>query len=340
MRAQALAMGFAVVGFAALRPPPRSDALLPWLAEGRHASMTWLARTPEKRADPARLIGSDEGVMMVLGWHFPDHACADDHDPSRGLIAAYARHADYHVVLREKTEALAVWFEREFGQAIPHRSFVDTAPLLEKPLAMAAGVGWQGKNTLLVTRDFGCQLMLAELFLPLPIPPDSPEQDHCGRCDRCQRVCPTGALNRDYQIDAGRCLAYLTVENREAIPEEFRRSMGNRIFGCDVCITACPWTRFANDKRRELLEERAFGDPSVFFRSLLAWAQMDEKDFQIYFAGTPVQRIGLVRLLRNVVTALGNWGDPQALPALVALSKHPAPLVQEHADWALRQIKK
>ncbi|MBF0261572.1 MAG: tRNA epoxyqueuosine(34) reductase QueG [Magnetococcales bacterium] len=336
LRAQAIAMGFAVAGFAPLRPPPRAEALMPWLEEGRHAGMAWLARQPEKRVDPSRWVGA-EGVLMVLGWHVAEQESAEDRDPSHGLIAAYARRTDYHAVLKERTEALATWFEQRMGQTIPHRSFVDTAPLMEKPLAMAAGLGWQGKNTLLVTRRFGCRLMLAELFLPFPIPPDSSGRDHCGSCDRCQRVCPTGALDRDYQIDAGRCLAYWTVEHREAIPESLRGALGNRIFGCDACITACPWNRFAARENRCQTEAMPLESSQAFSRSLTEWAEMDEGAFKTRFAGTPVERIGWVRLLRNIATALGNWDDPRALSALRRLAEHPAPLVREHAAWAMEQ---
>ncbi|GAB0056521.1 Epoxyqueuosine reductase [Candidatus Magnetaquicoccaceae bacterium FCR-1] len=336
LRAQAIAMGFALAGFAALRPPPRAEALTPWLEAGRHGGMAWLARSPEKRADPGLLLGT-EGVLMVLGWHFPNQERDRDRDPACGVIAAYAQRTDYHIVLKEKTEALAAWLEREMGTVISHRSFVDTAPLLEKPLAMAAGLGWQGKNTLLVTRRFGCRLMLAELFLPVPISPDAAGGDHCGRCDRCQRACPTGALNRDYQIDAGRCLAYLTVEHRGSIPESLRTALGNRIFGCDACITACPWNRFAPLETPPPSDLAQSGSDAPFNRTLTEWAELDETAFQHRFAGTPVQRIGRVRLLRNIATALGNWDDPGAIPPLRRLLEHPSPLVREHAAWALEK---
>ncbi|MEO5346534.1 MAG: tRNA epoxyqueuosine(34) reductase QueG [Magnetococcus sp. YQC-9] len=330
LRAKALEMGFVMAGFAPLKPPPHADALQPWLSAGRHAEMSWMMRAPEKRADPARLVG-DAGVLMVLGWFFLVEERANDRDSSRGLIACYARRSDYHTLLKEKAEQLANWLEEEIGQPIPHRSFVDTAPLLEKPLATAAGLGWQGKNTLLVTKGFGCQLMLAELYLPLPMAPDTTAPEaHCGSCDLCQKACPTGALDDDYRIDAGRCLAYLTVEKRNALPEEFRPALGNRIFGCDACITACPWNRFAPapSDARSVPEER-------FSRALTEWAGFDEPTFRNCFAGTPVERLGLSRFLRNVATALGNWQHPDALAPLRELMQHPSPLVREHAARAL-----
>ncbi|MBF0271010.1 MAG: tRNA epoxyqueuosine(34) reductase QueG [Magnetococcales bacterium] len=328
LRRQALAMGFAMAGFAPVRPPPHAQALQPWLDQGCHGGMAWLARDPQRRADPGHWMEGD-GVILVLGFNLaPGPAQPGEEDGDQGVIAAYARRRDYHDVLKQKVQELAIWLEGELGHPVWHRLFVDTGAVLEKPLATAAGLGWQGKNALLVTRGFGGWLMLAELFLGLPFSPDPVVvTDHCGTCDRCQRACPTGALSQAYRVDASRCLAYFTVESREPIPREYREALGNRIFGCDVCIRVCPWNRFAPVTSQAPV--------AGTLRSLMAWAALDGVAFQGIFRGTPVKRVGLTRFLRNVATALGNGQDPDGLWSLQRLLRHEAPMVRMHAAWGL-----
>ncbi|MBF0213083.1 MAG: tRNA epoxyqueuosine(34) reductase QueG [Magnetococcales bacterium] len=335
LRQQALAMGFALAGFAPARPPPHAEALQPWLDRGCHGGMNWLAREPERRADPGHWM-TEAGIILVLGFNLaPAPARPDDDTPDRGVIASYARHGDYHDFLKKKLQELIAWLETEIGHPVWHRSFVDTGAVLEKPLATAAGLGWQGKNALLINRRYGCRVMLAELFLALPFSPDAMTPDHCGACVRCQRACPTGALSTSYQIDASRCLAYFTVESRDPIPRAYRQAMGNRIFGCDACIDPCPWNRFAPITPQPVL---IGGSDHRSTRSLTEWAALDGVAFQGLFRQTPVKRIGLTRFLRNVATALGNWHHPDALPPLLRLMRHETPLVRGHAIWSLGNL--
>ncbi|MBF0340154.1 MAG: tRNA epoxyqueuosine(34) reductase QueG [Magnetococcales bacterium] len=331
LRRRALTMGFAAAGFAPSRPPPHAADLGPWLAAGCHGEMNWMAREPERRADPRSVMEGD-GIVLVLGYNLAPGS--QDAAPDQGVIASYARHADYHDFLKKKSRELITWLEWELGHPVWHRIFVDSGPVLEKPLAVAAGLGWQGKNSLLVSRRFGCRLMLAEIFLALPMTPDPMEEDHCGTCNRCVRACPTQALERPYRLNASRCLATFSVEARGAIPREFRQAMGMRIFGCDLCLSTCPWNRFA-PKTREPVVVSSQREPE---RSLAAWAALDGGGFQAIFRHTPLKRLGLTRFLRNVATALGNWRHPDALPPLERLLRNDSPLVRQHAVWALGNL--
>ncbi|MBF0613803.1 MAG: tRNA epoxyqueuosine(34) reductase QueG [Magnetococcales bacterium] len=325
LRQHALELGFALARFAPVQPPPHAKQLQPWLEQGCHGEMAWLARHPEQRSDPGHWI-TRAGVILVLGWNMAP--ALRNAAPDHGVLASYACRADYHKHLMDKLRALLEWLEHSLGQSVEHRLFVDTGPILEKPLAVAAGCGWQGKNALLVNRRFGCWLHLAELFLALPMTPDAMTPDHCGSCDRCLKACPTDALDTPYRLDATRCLAYFTVESRGPIPLRYRSALGGRIFGCDACIVACPWNRFA--PVTTLAEQ-------VETRPLAEWARMDGPTFQAIFRATPVARVGLTRFLRNVATALGNWHHPEALPPLAHLLRHSAPLVRAHAVWGVHQ---
>ncbi|MBF0438315.1 MAG: tRNA epoxyqueuosine(34) reductase QueG [Magnetococcales bacterium] len=328
LRHQALASGFDVAGFAPPHPPPYSDHLPEWLKQGCHGGMAWIARQPERRMNPQQLLPGT-GVVLVVGINYRPPP-TKTHSP----FAAYACHDDYHTLLKKRVQELGRWLEEKVGSPIAHRAFVDSAPVLEKPLAVAAGLGWQGKNALLVSRHFGCWLLLAELFLALPLPPDSPETNHCATCDRCLRACPTDALKTPYQLDASRCLAYFTVESHDPIPLEYRKAMGLRIFGCDACITACPWNRFA-----PVTQERNFlPRGELLFSSMVDWARLDADEFARLFDQTPIQRLGVIRFLRNVAIALGNWHHPQALSALEGLLHHESPLVREHAAWGIGNL--
>lgn len=326
IRQHALTIGFDAAGFAPPHPPPYGEKFQNWLEQGCHGDMSWMARNPKRRIDPKHLL-PDVGSILVLGRNYRPPILTDK-------IAAYACHVDYHALLKNRVQELGQWLEKTVGHPVTHKACVDTAPILEKPLAVAAGLGWQGKNALLVSRRFGCWMLLAELFIALPLPPDSPDQDHCATCDRCLRACPTDALTTPYQMDASRCLAYLTVEAQGTIPRHYRQAMGTRIFGCDACITSCPWNRFApitpETQFLPWIELTAVELPEL--------AQLNQESFNSLFCHTPMQRLGVNRLLRNVATALGNWREAAALPPLELLLNHESPLVREHAAWGLGQI--
>ncbi|MEO5363586.1 MAG: tRNA epoxyqueuosine(34) reductase QueG [Magnetococcus sp. DMHC-8] len=332
---QALVEGFAVAGVAPPGPPPHADRLVPWLQDHAHGGMAWLARQPERRADPRHLLAG-LGSVLVLGVN--DRPAGDPLAPGRmaghGWIAAHARHRDYHELLQERLRRLAAWLEGELGRPVAGRLLVDTAPILEKPLAGAAGLGWQGKNSLLVSPRFGCWLLLAELLLPLPLPPDRPMADHCGRCRRCLDACPTDALAQPYRLHARRCLAYLTIEHAGPIDPPDRVALGNRLYGCDSCLAVCPWNRFAPVNRMAEHAPR----PWLLTPGLLDCVILDEAAFRARLQHTPVRRMGWVRFLRNVAIALGNWGAPAALPALARLLWHEAPLVRGHAAWSIGRL--
>lgn len=337
LREQGYREGLDAIGFAPPLPPPHHEALLPWLAEGRQAGMAWLALAPQRRQDP-RCQMAGLGTILTLGLNCRPPGPPLDYldDPGRLGLAGYARHGDYHEILKTKARHLLAWLEATTGQTLAHRLFVDGGPVMEKPLAVAAGLGWQGKHGLLVNRRHGCWLLLAEIFLPLSLPPDSPSRDHCGRCDRCQTACPTGALADPYRLDANRCLAYHTVENRGAIPRALRAAMGNRVFGCDDCLAACPWNRFSPACREPALLPRA----DLTAPMLLTFVQLSPEEFAHRFKGHPLARTGVVRFLRNVAVALGNWRHTRAIPALEHLLGHAAPLVRQHAVWGLGQLRR
>jgi epoxyqueuosine reductase len=336
IRAQALAMGFDAVGFApaTLAEGARAD-LGGYLARGYHGDMGWLADTAERRGDPQALWPEARTVVVVgLNYGGDGDPRAAASEPGRGVVSVYARGRDYHDVLKKRLKALARWIvARSPGDL---KVFVDTAPVMEKPLAEQAGLGWQGKHTNLVSRGFGSWLFLGEIYLSLELTPDPPETDHCGSCRRCLDACPTAAFPAPYRLDARRCISYLTIEHKGPIPHELRPLIGNRIFGCDDCLAVCPWNRFARAAREaDFLPREELSAPR-----LAELAELDDRGFRTLFAGTSVKRIGRDRFLRNILTAIGNVADPG--PALVAavrrrLDDH-APLVRAAAIWAFDRI--
>ncbi|MBF0123726.1 MAG: tRNA epoxyqueuosine(34) reductase QueG [Magnetococcales bacterium] len=335
IRQLAYEAGFDCVGFAAPAAPHHSDRLPFWLAERRHGDMNWLERSAAKRLQPSR-YRADVGTILVLGHHYRPQPAGPMASPMSDQIAAYACRSDYHDQLRHKMQLLADRIISVVGDSGSIRSCVDSAPLMEKPLAVAAGIGWQGKNSLLVSRQFGCWLLLCELLLPWSLPADQPlPQSHCGSCQRCQRACPTAALDQAYWIDASRCLAYLTIEYKGTLPRPYRSAMGTRIYGCDSCLSVCPWNRFTPTPRHDPTAQQL----QTTWQSLTlpACAALNEDGFRALFQQTPLARIGLTRLLRNVAVALGNWGQPEAIPALIHLLHHHEPLVRSHAVWGLAQ---
>jgi epoxyqueuosine reductase len=340
IRDQALAMGFDAVGFAAARLAEQArDNLGEYLAHGYHGDMGWLADTAARRGDP-QTLWSEARTVIVLGVNYgpADDPLAAAGDPERGAISVYARGRDYHDTIKRRLKALARWIVTRWAGELPDglKVFVDTAPVMEKPLAQQAGLGWQGKHTNLVSRDLGSWLFLGEIYLSLALEPDLPENDHCGACRRCLDACPTGAFPAPYRLDARRCISYLTIEHNGPIPHELRPLVGNRIFGCDDCLAVCPWNKFA----------RATADPAFLPRDeltaprLAELAALDDAAFRALFAGTAVKRVGRDRFLRNVLIAIGNGppGDPMLIAAAQARLDDTAPLVRGAAVWALGRL--
>jgi epoxyqueuosine reductase len=332
IRAQALAMGFDAVGFAEARLADAARADLgEFLARGYHGDMGWLADTAERRGNP-QTLWPQARTIVVLGLNYAgdDDPLAAATKPERGAISVYARGRDYHDTLKRRLKALARWIATRWPGEL--KVFVDTAPVMEKPLAQEAGLGWQGKHTNLVSRDLGSWLFLGEIYLSLALTPDEAESDHCGVCRRCLDACPTAAFPAPYRLDARRCISYLTIEHKGPIPHELRPLIGNRIFGCDDCLAVCPWNKFAR-----VTEEPEFLPRAGLTAPLLAeLAALDDAGFRARFAGTAVKRIGRNRFLRNVLIAIGNVPRPNRELVVAARRSldDPSPLVRGAAVWA------
>jgi len=325
--------GFDSVGFAAPSPSTRERELLGfYLRDGRHGDMQWMEETEARRGDPL-VLWPEVKTIVALGLNYgpqTDPLQILEHK-DRAAISVYAQGRDYHDLIKKKLKALGGWIHREFGTEL--KVFVDTAPVMEKPLAQRAGLGWQGKHTNLVSREFGSWLFLGEIYLSLELPPDASEIDHCGTCQACLDICPTAAFPAPYQLDARRCISYLTIEHKGPIPVEFRAAMGNRIYGCDDCLAICPWNKFAQAGRETLLT----APPDRQAPVLAELARLDDASFREMFRGSPVKRIGRDRFLRNVAIALGNSVDPAAPAAIEGLLGDTSPLVRGAAVWALKQ---
>jgi len=326
--------GFDVLGIApADAIPHAAPRLHQFLAQGRHGTMDWMADTADRRTSPRALWPEARSIIM-LGMNY-----GPDHDPlaalaerSNGVISVYAQGRDYHNVIKGRLKQVAGWLHGATGHEV--KVFVDTAPVMEKPLAEAAGLGWQGKHTNLVSRDLGSWLFLGAIFTAAELPYDGPEQDHCGSCRACLDICPTDAFPAPYQLDARRCISYLTIEHKEHIPTEFRAPMGNRIYGCDDCLAVCPWNKFAQEAREAKLHAR----DSTRAPALSELLALDDAVFRARFAGSPVKRIGRDRFIRNVLIAAGNSGDQSLRPQVVGLLGDPSPLVRAMAVWALSRL--
>ncbi len=332
--AQAHALGFDAVRFTKAQLGPEIGAGLDdYLGNGQHGDMDWLARDPDRRRHPQGLWAQARSVI-VLGTNYGPSS-----DPleilnhtDRAAISVYAQGKDYHDVIKKRLKALGRWLGDVTGE--PLKVFVDTAPVMEKPLAAAAGMGWQGKHTNLVSREFGSWLFLGEIFTAFDLAPDDAMDDHCGSCNECQAICPTAAFPAPYRLDARRCISYLTIEHKGPIPIEFRKPMGNRIYGCDDCLAVCPWNKFASQTA-----ELAFAPREALTAPRLAdLAMLDDAAFRALFAGSPIKRIGRDRFVRNVLIALGNSGDAGLAPVAEELLDDAAPLVRGMAVWALAQL--
>ncbi len=331
---QARVEGFAAVGIASASLD-RGEELGEWLAEGRHGTMEWMERRVSERAAPQGLWPEAKSVIALGMSYAPESdPLALEAHPDRGRISVYAQGRDYHDTVKKALKRLARWLVAEVPGA-EVKVFVDTAPVMEKPLGEAAGIGWQGKHTNLVSREHGSWLFLGAIYTTLAIAPDEPHTDRCGSCDACQRACPTDAFPAPYRLDARRCISYLTIEHAGPIPHEFRKAMGNRIYGCDDCLAVCPWNKFADAAaaNRAFLPRAELAAPRL--AELLA---LDDAGFRALFSGSPIKRIGRNRFVRNCLVAAGNSGDRELLPRVEELRADPDPVVAEAAAWAAGEL--
>jgi len=330
----ALEQGFDAVGVA--RPdsiPLAVGRLREFVASGAHGDMAWLEANADRRADPQTLWAAARSVVM-LGMNYgpADDPLAILRERSCGGISVYARGDDYHELIKPRLKALGRWLIEHAGGNI--KVFVDTAPVMEKPIAAAAGLGWQGKHTNLVSRRHGSWLFLGAIFTTLDLPPDAPETDHCGQCRACLDVCPTSAFPAPYRLDARRCISYLTIEHKGPIPHDLRPLIGNRIYGCDDCLAVCPWNKFAEAGREAKLAARE----ALRAPRLADLARLDDGAFRALFAKSAVKRVGRARFVRNVLIAIGNSGDAALAAEAELLLDDPSPLVRGAAVWALGRL--
>ena len=306
---------------------------LEFLQTGGHGDMEWLAANPERRSDPRTLWASVRSVIMLGVNYGPDEdPLAILQQRTRGAISVYAQGDDYHDVIKKRLKALARWLAATASCEV--KVFVDTAAVMEKPLGQAAGLGWQGKHTNLVSREFGSWLFLGAIFTDADLPRDDADVDHCGSCRACLDICPTSAFPAPYKLDARRCISYLTIENKGPIPREFRQAIGNRIYGCDDCLAVCPWNKFAQAGHEAKLSPRA----ELRAPDLSSLARLDDTAFRKLFAKSPVKRIGRDRFIRNVLIAIGNSNDPSLATEAEGLLADASPLVRGAAVWALSQL--
>jgi epoxyqueuosine reductase len=334
-------LGFELCRVAAGANPPHAEQFLQWLAEGRAGEMSWLERNKERCTRPEEVLPGVQSIVVLAMNYWngereerPDTKPPDAQNgaPARGRIAHYAWGEDYHDLIEEKLRILDRWLSERGGR---QRHYVDTGPVLERDFAAVAGAGWHGKSTMLIHPRMGTWFFLAEVLTTLELAPDPPIPERCGSCTRCMTACPTEAITAPYQLDARRCISYLTIELKGSIPEPLRALIGDRIYGCDACLEACPWNRFAQKSR----ETRFAAQPAVQNRSLREWLALDNEEFRAIFKKSPIKRIKRRGFLRNVCVALGNIGSVEDLPALGFAAADPEPLIAEHARWAILQIE-
>ena len=336
IRKKALELGFDSIGFTTAETDQNDIAALSkFVHADYHGDMDWLARDDGRRGNPKVLMPTAK-TIIVLAMNY-----APDHDPleslqytDNGVVSVYAARKDYHDVIKKRLKQLGRWIGETFETDL--KVFVDTAPVMEKPLAVRAGVGWQGKHTNLVSRDFGSWLFLGEIFTELDLPFDAPEVDHCGSCDRCLQVCPTDAFPSAYELDARKCISYLTIEHKGPIDDALMDAMGNHIYGCDDCLSVCPWIKFSQGNIDEKLQPNAALDDL----SLAELAVLDDAAFRELFRGTPVKRTGRDRFVRNVLIAIGNSENPALRASAEALLHDPSPLVAAAASRAVLKLAK
>lgn len=313
--------------------PLAPERLKAWLEAGHHGSMDWMVETAERRADP-RTLWPEVRSIILLGVNYgpTSDPLAALSQKDCGLISIYARNRDYHDVIKGKLKEIAGFLAARASSDV--KVFVDTAPVMEKPLAEAAGLGFQGKHTVIVSREFGNWLFLGAIFTTAELPVDEPERNHCGSCRRCLDICPTKAFPAPFQLDARRCISYLTIEHKGHIPEELRPGISNRIFGCDDCLAVCPWNKFAQASREVKLMQR----DDLAALPLSELARLDDPSFRARFSGTPIKRTGRDRFIRNVLIAIGNSGNADLADEAVRLLKDPSPLVRAMAVWAIGRL--
>lgn len=324
-------LGFDDCRIAVAKRASHADSFLGWLGDGCHGDMEWMARTPERRCDPREVLAGCRSVICLALNYYQGSSPFPAGAEGGYRIARYAWNDDYHDLMWAKLKGFDERLAR-FGGT--QRYYVDTGPVLERDFAADAGLGWNGKSTVQIHRRLGTWFFLAELLTTLDLPPDPPFGDHCGKCVRCMTACPTAAITAPRRVDARRCVSYLTIEHKGAIPEEFREAMGDRIYGCDDCLDACPWNRFAVASRELSFQARE----SVFRMGLREFLELDDEAFRALFAKSPIKRIKRPRFLRNVCVALGNVGTAADLPALRRAAADADPLIAEHAAWAVRRL--
>jgi epoxyqueuosine reductase len=342
IRQRALELGFDDCRFTTAAAPASAEQFQKWLAQKKNAEMSWLERNAPKRADPQKILPGAKSIICLAA----SYVTGDENTPTTschppfvtrhfpGVVARYAQFDDYHDILGEQLKLLA-GFVNQSGSETRSLWYVDTGPLLERDFAQRAGVGFVGKHTNLISRQLGNWIFLCEIITTLEIEPDAREKNHCGKCSRCISACPTNAITAPFQLDARRCISYLTIELKGPIPVEFRKAIGNRIYGCDDCLAVCPWNKFA----REGKLMRSYARTELAGPDLIELLSLDEKNFKSRFAGSPILRTKRRGLLRNVCVALGNTGNESALAALEKSSRDHEPLVAEHARWAISEIE-
>jgi epoxyqueuosine reductase len=321
--------GFDACGFVSAQAAPHRQPFLQWLEQGSHAGMEWLARTPERRTDPRNVLPGCQTVIVLAKSYFQGGL----NPRTKGRIARYAFGEDYHQLMLTAMDPLCEFLKQQGGT---QRAYVDTGPVLERDFAAESGIAWQGKSTMCLSQKLGTWFFLGTILTTLSIEADRPARNRCGSCVRCIDACPTGAITGPYQLDARRCISYLTIENKGSIPMEYRKPIGDRIYGCDDCLEACPWNRFAAATR----EARFHMPPAVQSMSLTALATLSDDEFRNLFRHSPIRRIKRNRFVRNICVALGNVGTEADLPTLRGLASDGDALVAEHAAWAVSEIEK
>lgn len=325
-------LGFDSCRVAACTPPPHATEFRNWLREGAAGEMYYMARGEEKRCDPQKVLPGARSIIVVALNYFQGHTIRRSRTTATGKIARYAWGADYHNVIGPRLDKIDN-FLAEFGGR--QKRYVDTGPILERDCAAQAGIGWHGKSTMLIDPRLGTWFFLGEILTTLDLPSDDPQPDRCGSCERCIKACPTGAITAPHRLDARRCISYLTIELKGSIPLEFRSLIGNRIFGCDDCLDACPWNRFAKTSREHAFSARH----ATTDISLRDYLKLNDAEFAVLFRNSPIKRVKRRGFLRNVCVALGNVGDLSDLPALEYAAADPDPLISEHAAWAIERIQ-